>query len=197
MPANKFALALFDIVMSAGTPGSIIQDKLLAAKHELDIAPNQVGPLIVHFFKRIRLNLGSMFIKVQYFFGAEKGTQAQRFTVILNEVEKLFHPSAEEEELEQEVKKLQEKIQAKEDESKVEILEGKLEKVEAQLRTAHLAALQEKLKTFILALLDDQVEIEEGKKVPISAVDFFDTYPAFQKFFFQLLDQTNLRQRWA
>ena len=197
MPANKFALALYDIVMSAGTPGSIIQDKLLAAKHELDIAPNQIGPLIIHFFKRIRLNLGSMLVKVQYFFGAEKGTQSQRFNAILSEVEKLFHPSAEEEELEQEVKTLQEKIQAEKDESKVEILEGKLEKIEAQLRTVHLAALQEKLKSFILTLLDDQIKIEEGKKVPISAVDFFDTYPAFQKFFYQLLDQTNLKQRWA
>jgi len=197
MPANKFALALYDVVMSAGTPGSIIQDKLLAARHELDIAPNQIGPLIVHLFKRLRLNLGSLLTKLQYFFGAEKGTQSQRFDVILSEVEKLFHPSAEEEGLEQEVKTLQEKIQAENDETKAEHLEEKLEKVEAQLRTAQVEALQEKLKSFILTLLNDQVEIEEGKKVPISAVEFFDTYPAFQKFFYQLLDQTNLRQRWA
>ena len=197
MPANKFALALYDIVMTAGTPASLIQDKLLAAKHELDIAPNQIGPLIAHIFKRARLNLSNLFTKVLYFFGAEKGTQGQRFAVILREVETLFHSSSEEDELEQDVKSLQEKIQAEKEVSKVEALEDELAQVEKQLRSVRLAVLKEKLEKFILLLLNDQIEIEEGKEVPISSVDFFDTYPVFQKFFFELLDQTNLRLRWA
>jgi len=197
MPANKFALALYDIVMTAGTPASIIQNNLLAAKHELDIAPNQIDALIAHVFKRARLNLSDLVTKVLYFFGAEKGTQAQRFSVILREAEKLFHSSAEEDELEEDIKTLQEKIQAEKDTSKIESLEEELEETKEKLRSVRLAVLKGKLEKFIFLLLDDQVEIEEGKKVPISSVDFFDAYPALQRSLFELLDQTNLRLRWA
>ena len=197
IPANKFALALYDIVMTAGTPASIIQDKLLAAKHELDIAPNQLSPLVKHILKRNKLKLSNMLTKARYFFNKDVGTQGQRFDVILSKVEELFHPGAEEEELEQKIKTLQEKIQAEKPGDKLDELETELKQVEEKMRSVHLKALQEKLKEFIFLLMEDNVQIEEGKQVPISAIEFFDIYPFFQKFFFELIDQTNLRMQWA
>ena len=197
IPANKFALALYDIVMTAGTPASIIQEKLLAAKHALDIAPNQIGPLFKHPFKRLRLSLSNFFIKTQYFLNQDKGTQKQRFDAILRQAEELFHSNAEEDKLEQEIKILQERIQSEKDYEQGYELENELKQVESKLRTIQVVALQKKLKKFILLLVNDQIEIEEGKVVPIPAVDFFLIYPLFQKFFFELLDQTNLRMQWA
>ena len=197
IPANKFALALYDIVMTAGTPASIIQGKLLAAKHELDIAPNQIGPLLAHLLKRFIISLSNFFIKLLYFFNREVGTQEQRFTATLRKAEEIFHVSPEEEKLDQEIKSLRERIQAEKNNEEINKLSKKLELVEAELRRIHLSALKKKLKDFILLCIDDSVEIEEGKLVPISAVEFFDTYPFFQKFFFELLDQTNVRLQWA
>ena len=91
IPANKFALALFDIVQTAGTQESFIQQKLLAANSELKKAPNQLGPFLVYIFKRFGTNIGRFFNRVLYFFGRDKGTPDQKFTVILELTQKLLH----------------------------------------------------------------------------------------------------------
>jgi len=91
IPANKFALALFDIVMTAGTQESLIQQKLLAANQELKKAPNQLGPFLVYVFKRFGTNLGRFFNRVFYFFGRNKGTPDQKYAAILTLTQKLLH----------------------------------------------------------------------------------------------------------
>ena len=52
IPANKFALALYDIVMTAGIEQSFIQQQLLAAKKEIEKTPDQFFPFIAYLFKR-------------------------------------------------------------------------------------------------------------------------------------------------
>ena len=91
IPANKFALALFDIVQTAGTQESFIQQKLLAANQELKKAPNQLGPFLVYIFKRFGTNIGRFFNRVLYFFGRDKGTPDQKFAAILELTQKLLH----------------------------------------------------------------------------------------------------------
>ena len=197
IPANKFALALFDIVMTAGTPESLIQSKLLTAKYELSLAPNQIDELIKHVFKRLKLNLGGILTRMFYFLGAEVGTQEQRYSVILMRAEQLFHASAEEEKIHKVIKDLIERIQSEKDPEMLTALKVELKKLEQILKSIQLATLQKKLQKFMSVLINDQVEIEEGKKVPISSVGFFNTYPTFQKFFLELIDRTNLKLRWA
>jgi len=91
IPANKFALALVDIVMTAGTQESYIQQKLLAANRELKKAPNQLGPFLVYVFKRFGTNIGRFFNRVFYFFGRDKGTPDQKYAAILTLTQNLLH----------------------------------------------------------------------------------------------------------
>lgn len=91
IPANKFALALFDIVQTAGTQESFIQQKLLAANRELKKAPNQLGPFLGYIFKRFGTNIGRFSNRVLYFFGREKGTPDQKHAAILALTQKLLH----------------------------------------------------------------------------------------------------------
>jgi len=91
IPANKFALALFDIVMTAGTQESFIQQRLLAANRELNKAPNQLGPFLAYIFKRFGTNIGRFFNRVLYFLGRNKGTPDQKYAAILTLTQKLLH----------------------------------------------------------------------------------------------------------
>lgn len=91
IPANKFALALFDIVQTAGTQESFIQQKLLAANRKLKKAPNQLGPFLGYIFKRFATNIGWISNRVLYFFGREKGTPDQKHAAILALTQKLIH----------------------------------------------------------------------------------------------------------
>ena len=93
IPANKFAMALFDIVQTAGTQESFIQQKLLLADQELKKAPNQLGPFLVHIFKRFGANIGRFFNSVLYFFGRDKGTPNQKYTALLTLTQNLLHAS--------------------------------------------------------------------------------------------------------
>ncbi len=93
IPANKFALALFDIVMTAGTQESFIQQKLLVANRELKKAPNQLGPFLVYVFKRFGTNIGLFFNRVFYIFGRDKGTPDQKYASLLTLTQKLLHAS--------------------------------------------------------------------------------------------------------
>ena len=68
IPANKFALALLDIVQTAGTQESFIQQRLLAANRELKKAPDQLGPFLLYIFKRFGTNIGRLLNRVLYFF---------------------------------------------------------------------------------------------------------------------------------
>ena len=83
IPANKFALTLFDIVMTAGTQESFIQQKLLVANSELRKAPSQLGPFILYIFKRFGTSIGRFFNRVLYIFGRHKGTPDQKYAAIL------------------------------------------------------------------------------------------------------------------
>ena len=93
IPANKFAMALFDIVQTAGTQESFIQQKLLLADQELKKAPNQLGPFLVYIFKRFGANIGRFFNSVLYFFGRDKGTPNQKYTALLTLTQNLLHAS--------------------------------------------------------------------------------------------------------
>ena len=89
--ANKFALALYDIVMTAGTQESFIQQRLLAANRELQKAPDQLLPFLVYVFKRFGTNIGGGIAKVLYFFGSNKGRPEQKYAEILALTQKLSH----------------------------------------------------------------------------------------------------------
>ena len=91
IPANKFALALMDIVQTAGTQESFIQQKLLAANRELKKAPKQLGPFLVYVFKRYGTNAGRFLNRVLYFFGGNKGTPDQKYTAFLTFTQNLLH----------------------------------------------------------------------------------------------------------
>ena len=91
IPANKFALALFDIVTTAGTQESYIQQRILAANRELKKAPNQLVPFLVYVFKRFGSNIGKFFNRVLYFFGSDKGTPDQKYTAVLKLAQNLLH----------------------------------------------------------------------------------------------------------
>lgn len=93
IPANKFALALYDIVMTAGTEQSFIQQQLLAAKREIDRAPDQFVPLIVYLFKRFGNSLSGILHHISYFFGSNRGTGEQKFEELFRLTQKLFAES--------------------------------------------------------------------------------------------------------
>ncbi len=97
IPANKFALALADIVLTAGTEQSFIQQQLLAAKREIDNAPNQFFPFIGYLFKRFGKYLGGLIHHITYFLGSDRGMPEQKFEDLLKLTQKLFqesHPAA-------------------------------------------------------------------------------------------------------
>jgi hypothetical protein len=93
IPANKFALALFDIVKTAGTQESFIQQRLLVADRELKKAPNQLGPFLVYAVKRFGTNIGNFFNSILYFLGRDKGTPNQKYTALLTLMQNLLHAS--------------------------------------------------------------------------------------------------------
>jgi len=90
IPANKFALALYDIVMTAGTEQSFIQQQLLSAKKDIEQAPNQFIPFIGYLFKRIGKHIGKLANTISYFFGSDKGNPEQKFEELLKLAQKLF-----------------------------------------------------------------------------------------------------------
>ena len=91
IPANKFALALLDIVQTAGTQESFIQQRLLAANKELKKAPKQLGPFLVHIYKRFGTNIRRFFNRILYFFGKNKGTPDQKYARILELTQNFLH----------------------------------------------------------------------------------------------------------
>jgi hypothetical protein len=162
IPANKFALALYDIVMTAGTEQSFIQQQLLAAKREIEKAPDQLFPFIAYLFKRFGNSISGILYHISYFFGSNRGTGEQKFEELLKITQKLFSES-------------------------------------------HLAGsgeLQEKLKQFFLAIIDDKTTLVTGKEVSVSSADFLNEYPAFRRSILNLLNialehQPDLKLRWA
>jgi hypothetical protein len=107
IPANKFALALYDIVMTAGTEQSFIQQHLLTAKQEIEQAPNQFLPFIGYLFKRFGNFITGIIYHIGYFFGSNRGTGEQKLEELLKLTQKLFaesHPGA--------LGELQEKLKA-------------------------------------------------------------------------------------
>jgi hypothetical protein len=93
IPANKFALALADVVLTAGTEQSFIQQQLLAAKREIDNAPDQLIPFIQYLFKRFGKYIGRLSHGISYFFGSDRGLPEQKFEELLTLTQKLFHES--------------------------------------------------------------------------------------------------------
>ena len=91
IPANKFALALLDIVQTAGTQESFIQQRLLDADRELNKAPKQLGPFLMHIFKRFGTNISRFFNRVLYFFGRDKGTPEQKYARIMELIQNFLH----------------------------------------------------------------------------------------------------------
>jgi hypothetical protein len=91
IPANKFALALHDIVRTAGTQESFIQQKLLDANRELNKTPKQLGPFLVHIYKRFGRNIGRFFNRILFFFGRNKGTPDQKYARILELTKNFLH----------------------------------------------------------------------------------------------------------
>ena len=93
IPANKFALALYDIVMTAGTEQSFIQQQLLAAKREIENAPDQLFPFIAYLFRRFGNAISGIIYHIRYFFGSNRGTGEQKFEELLRLTQKLFAES--------------------------------------------------------------------------------------------------------
>ena len=91
IPSNKFALALVDVVLTAGTEQSFIQQQLLAAKSEIDKAPDQLIPFIQYLFKRFGKYIGRLSHSLTYFFGSNRGVPEQKFEYLLKLTQKLFH----------------------------------------------------------------------------------------------------------
>ena len=93
IPANKFALALADVVLTAGTEQSFIQQQLLAAKREIDQAPDQFLPFLGYLFKRLGNYIGGLTHSITYFFGSNRGVPEQKFEDLLKLTQKLFQES--------------------------------------------------------------------------------------------------------
>lgn len=72
IPADKFAVALFDVVTTAGTDGSVIQRSLHTIREETSQMPNALWPLIQHVFNRWGKNIGEFSIKVWNFLANEQ-----------------------------------------------------------------------------------------------------------------------------
>ena len=93
IPANKFALALADIVLTAGTEQSFIQQQLLAAKREIDNAPDQLFPFLGYLFKRFGKYFAGLAYHITYFLGSKRGLPEQKLEELLNLTQKLFQES--------------------------------------------------------------------------------------------------------
>jgi hypothetical protein len=93
IPANKFALALADVVLTAGTEQSFIQQQLLAAKREIDQAPDQLLPFLGYLFKRFGKYIGGLLHGITYFLGSNRGVPEQKFEDLLKLTQKLFQES--------------------------------------------------------------------------------------------------------
>ena len=93
IPANKFALALVDIVFTAGTEQSFIQQQLLAARREIDKAPDQLLPFLGYMFKRFGKYFEGLGHKITYLFGSNRGLPEQKFEGLLKLTQNLFHES--------------------------------------------------------------------------------------------------------
>jgi len=91
IPANKFALTLLDIVQSAGTQESLIQQKLLEADRELKKTPKQFGPFLMFMFKRFGTNIRKFSNRILYFFGRNKGTPDQKYAGIVKLIQNFLH----------------------------------------------------------------------------------------------------------
>jgi len=93
IPANKFALALGDVVFTAGTEQSFIQQQLLAARQEIERAPDQFIPLMGYLFQRFGSFIVGPFRQLSYFFGSKRGTPQLKLEELLSLTQKLFQTS--------------------------------------------------------------------------------------------------------
>ncbi len=93
MPANKFALALIDVVSTAGTEQSFIQQQLLAARRDIEKAPDQLLPFLGYMFKRFRKYFEGLSHKITYLFGSNRGMPEQKFEGLLKLTQNLFYES--------------------------------------------------------------------------------------------------------
>lgn len=93
IPANKFALALVDVVYTAGTEQSFIQQQLLAARSDIDKAPDQLLPFLGYMFKRFGKYFEGLGHKITYLFGSNRGLPEQKFEGLLKLTQNLFHES--------------------------------------------------------------------------------------------------------
>ncbi|MGB7875608.1 MAG: hypothetical protein WBL25_14590, partial [Anaerolineales bacterium] len=93
IPANKFALALLDVVNTAGTEQSFIQQQLLAARRNIDDAPDQLFPFLGYQFKRFRKYIEALVHNIAYFFGSNRGIPEQKLEGLLKLTQNLFHES--------------------------------------------------------------------------------------------------------
>jgi hypothetical protein len=93
IPANKFALALADVVYTAGTEQSFIQQQLLAARTDIDKAPDQLLPFLGYLFKRFGKYFESLGHKIAYLFGSNRGIPEEKFEGLLKLTQNLFHES--------------------------------------------------------------------------------------------------------
>jgi hypothetical protein len=93
IPANKFALALVDVVYTAGTEQSFIQQQLLAARTDIDKAPDQLLPFLGYMFKRFGKYFEGLGHKIAYLFGSNRGLPEQKFEGLLKLTQNLFHES--------------------------------------------------------------------------------------------------------
>ena len=93
IPANKFAMALLDVVSTAGTEQSFIQQQLLAARRDIDRAPDQLLPFLGYMFKRFRKYFEGLGHKITYLFGSNRGLPEQKFEGLLKLTQNLFYES--------------------------------------------------------------------------------------------------------
>jgi len=93
IPANKFALALVDVVYTAGTEQSFIQQQLLAARTDIDKAPDQLLPFLGYMFKRFGKYFEGQRHKITYLFGSSHGIPEEKFEGLLKLTQNLFHES--------------------------------------------------------------------------------------------------------
>jgi len=93
IPANKFALGLVDVVYTAGTEQSFIQQQLLAARRDIENAPDQLLPFLGYLFKRFGKYFEGIGYKITYLFGSNRGLPEHKFEGLLKLTQNLFHES--------------------------------------------------------------------------------------------------------
>jgi hypothetical protein len=73
IPADKFALALFDVITTAGTETSAVQRALYQLRSEISQQPDNVPDLILYYLKKWGAGFKSGWIKfVRFWFGADR-----------------------------------------------------------------------------------------------------------------------------